>query len=495
MKVYQPIASLRSGKRRWRKSPYTLGILGILVLGLTIYWIVAASRDNTAQARTDRIIALSSPDFTEILSGTGEGSGIGQEALREGLALVDPSAVSRPFWAEGIIRPNQTLFVAMRNAGVDPGSIQSVVDSFQGILDFRRCRPGDSWESDLDEESHIVRFRYTVSPEEVYEANQQPDGTYQSARLHIPTEVVIWATGGTVITSVHEALSQAGEASGLSSRFLEVFGWDIDFSKEARPGDRFRLIVEKIYLDGEFLRYGRLLAAEYEGQSNHLTAYAYTDEQGRTEYFTAEGESLRRNFLRAPLHYRRISSPFSWRRFHPVLRRYRPHLGVDYAAPTGTPIWAIADGRISFVGSRGGNGNLVVIQHDRGYESIYAHLSRFASGMRPGRTVRQGEVIGFVGNTGVSTGPHLHFGMRRHGEYFDPLSVESQRARRLEGDSLIELQQTVAWANQQLNAVAITPVNPELLVWPEESEQEEETGAYGLVEGFIDDVVTGQTSE
>jgi len=349
MKIYQPIDGLLGRKRRNRKGKRTVGLVVLIGVGLICYWALPTADQPEAEATVDRIMPLSSPDFTEIFSEEPDplDSAESERRAPRGVALGHPHRV------EGSIRQNQTLFVAMRHADVDPASIQAVVDALQGTFDFRRSRPGDRWEADLDLDGRVVRFRYTVSREEVYEAVREPDGMFQSGRVDVPLQTVTEAIGGTVLTSVYDAVVASGERSALAGSFMELFRWDIDFSRQARPGDTFRMLVEKVYLDGEFLRHGVVTAAHYQGENLDLAVYSYTDDDGRTENYTADGEAVRRTFLQAPLNYRRISSTFTRRRYHPVLQTYRPHLGVDYAAPSGTPIWAVAAGRVTFSGERG----------------------------------------------------------------------------------------------------------------------------------------------
>lgn len=481
MKLYQPIDGLL-GRRRRKRGRITFGVFGIAMLGMAVYWFLSTYRDSPAEARTDLIIALSSPDFTDVFT---DQELEALEALRRepGAHVI---ALGRPHRVSGALRRNQTLFIAMRNAGVESPSIQGVVDSLVETFDFRRSQPGDEWEAELDEDGWVKSFQYSVSREEVYESVRLPDGRYRGRQLDIPVTTTVFGFGGTVLSSVHDAVAEAGEGTLLATRFMEIFRWDFDFSRQAQRGDSFRVVVEKLFLEGEFLRYGRVLAAEYRGESGTLRAFAYTTEDEETQYYTAEGEALRRMFLQAPLNYRRISSTFTHRRFHPILQRYRAHLGVDYAAYSGTPVWAIADGRVTFANERGGNGNLVVVQHEGDFESGYSHLQRFASGIRRGRDVRQGQVIGFVGSTGLATGPHLHFSIRHDGEYTDPLAIVSERGPSLRGSELQAFQQsTRRWA-AELDGIDIAPIDLSQLPLEDEEELEDLPSDFGIVD---DDIV------
>jgi murein DD-endopeptidase MepM/ murein hydrolase activator NlpD len=208
-----------------------------------------------------------------------------------------------------------------------------------------------------------------------------------------------------------------------------VFAYDLNFYIDTHAGDRFRMIVEKEYLNGEFLRYGRVLAAEYSGKAGTYRAFHWKPpgkKEGR--YFNEKGQSVERTFLKTPLKYSRISSGFNPRRMHPILHVRRGHFGVDYAAPTGTPIWAAAAGKIVFRGRKGGAGNCVIIKHDNGFQSTYMHLSKFRKGQAVGKRVRPKDVIGYVGMTGLATGPHLHFSVKQGGKYVDPLKMKMSRS-------------------------------------------------------------------
>ncbi len=202
-----------------------------------------------------------------------------------------------------------------------------------------------------------------------------------------------------------------------------IFGWDVDFALDIRAGDSFTVVYEELYLNGEKLRDGDILAAEFNNRGKRYRAIRYQDPRGRTEYYSPDGKNMRKAFLRTPVAFTRISSRFSLGRKHPILHHIRAHKGVDYAAPRGTPIKATGDGKIVFRGRKGGYGNTIIIQHGGRYSTLYAHMSRFARSLRTGRRVRQGQVIGYVGSTGLATGPHLHYEFRINGAHHNPLTV------------------------------------------------------------------------
>lgn len=270
---------------------------------------------------------------------------------------------------------------------------------------------------------------------------------------HRPT----YATGA--LTS---SLYESGVASGLPPSLIiemaDIFGYDIDFGQDIRVGDRFTVIYEELFKNGEKLRAGNILAAEFVNQGKPLRAVRYTDPQGNSGYYAPEGQSLRKSFIRTPLDVFRISSGFSRGRYHPVLNRIRAHLGTDYAAGTGTPIKATGDGRIVFMGHKGGYGKAIILKHGSSYETLYAHMSRFRSGLSYGSRVKQGQVIGYVGATGLATGPHLHYEFRVNGVHRDPRRVTLPRASALPRQHLDHFRASSTPLLTQLDALSQSQV-------------------------------------
>jgi len=232
---------------------------------------------------------------------------------------------------------------------------------------------------------------------------------------------------------IESSLFEAGEKAGMSSRTImtlanQIFGFDIDFALDLRQGDEFSVLYEQRYQDGHYVSDGRVLAAEFVNQGKTHRAVWFQSKDGQVEgYFTPDGHGMRKAFLRAPLDFTRISSRFNSRRLHPILGVVRAHKGTDYAAPTGTPIWAAGSGRVQFVGRKGGYGNVVIIDHGKGISTVYGHMSRFARSLRVGRPVGQGDTIGYVGMTGMATGPHLHYEYRVNGAQRNPATLPLPR--------------------------------------------------------------------
>ncbi len=324
----------------------------------------------------------------------------------------------------GRVPKRGTLAGALRGAGVDPVLVDQVARGLRPVFDFRRARPGDFYALIRDDSGSLLSFEYQRGRGEVYRLDRDPSGALLAKKELAPLERRVLQLGGVVEGSLFMSLVELGERAELVHAFTDIFLWDFDFSTQSRSGDEFRLVFEKYFDKDGFVRYGRVLAAEYRSSKRTFVAVWFEDDRGQGDYFTPDGNSVRRAFLKAPVKYSRISSRYSKARLHPILRTRRPHEGVDYAAPVGTPVWSIANGKVIYAGWNGGFGRLIKIKHTNGYISYYGHLSRYAKGLRVGQSVAQKQLIGFVGKTGLATGPHLDFRIQRNGRFFDPLSVK-----------------------------------------------------------------------
>lgn len=280
---------------------------------------------------------------------------------------------------------------------------------------------------------------------------RRTDDGFRAERRKIPYERRVLTIVGSIEDNLVSALGEGKEPLLLALRLSDIFAWDIDFTSDLREGDVYVVLVEGLYLNDEFKKFGEVLSAAFMNDDRKHTAYRF-ELNGKASYFDTDGKALTKTFLRAPLSFRRISSHFSHRRFHPILRTYRAHHGVDYAASTGTPISATAAGMVTFAGRRGQYGNLVIVQHHNHYVTYYGHLSRFARNIRRGIKVSQGDVIGYVGATGLATGPHLHYEMRLAGKFINPLTVSDTRAAAVPESLMAQFRKTVAAMERILSA-------------------------------------------
>ncbi len=290
-------------------------------------------------------------------------------------------------------------------------------------------RPGEALTVVL-EQNQLQRLHYRPQNGDELNVTRTPDGLQANVVQH-HYEHRLFHAGG----SIQNSLFIDGQRAGLSDRLImqlaEIFGWDIDFALDLRPGDQFTVVYDTLYENGARVREGNIVAAEFVNQGRSFRAIRYTDPSGHTDYYTPDGHSLRKAFLRTPVQFSRISSRFNLHRKHPILNRVRAHTGVDYAAPIGTPVRAAGDGKVIYKGWKGGYGRFIVLQHGQRYSTAYGHLSRFAAKLRAGTRVRQGQVIGYVGQSGLATGPHLHYEFRINGIHRDPLKVKLPAAQPL----------------------------------------------------------------
>jgi murein DD-endopeptidase MepM/ murein hydrolase activator NlpD len=276
----------------------------------------------------------------------------------------------------------------------------------------------------------VFTFEYEINPEELLIVRKTSKG-FVAVKQAQKYDVVVDRVQGDVHSSLFLAVHKAGERPELAMALADIFAWEVDFLRDIRAGDSFKAVLEKRYRDGRFVGYGRIFAAEFVNQGEAYQGFLFHDQDGNAGYYDEQGKNLRKAFLRAPLKFSRISSGFSKARLHPVLNIVRPHFGVDYAAPMGTAVKTVGDGTVVAAGWRSGGGKTVHIKHANGYETMYMHLSRFGTGVKPGKHVKQGEVIGYVGMTGLATGPHLDFRLEKDNQFINPSQLDNPRAQSL----------------------------------------------------------------
>ncbi|HTQ87217.1 MAG TPA: M23 family metallopeptidase [Candidatus Solibacter sp.] len=316
----------------------------------------------------------------------------------------------------GHARSGQIFAGSLAEMGVPSAGIAAIVAAARPVFDFRHFRAGHELSIGRSVMGELRAVSYRIDPE--HELWVAPHGGEFHAEIKpIPISTENAGIGGRVEDSLFNAVTDAGERAELALSLADIFGWDIDFNTDTRPGDTFRLVVEKKkYADGTLALYGRILLAEYVNAGHRFQAVLFHDADGHPAYYGADGKALKKAFLRSPLQFHApITSHFSYSRFHPILKFYRPHLGIDYGAPEGAPVQTIGGGRVTFAGRSGGEGNMVRIRHTNGYETMYMHLSRIL--VRDGQQVEQGQRIGLVGHTGLATGPHLDFRIRQNGVF------------------------------------------------------------------------------
>ncbi|MFC1537644.1 peptidoglycan DD-metalloendopeptidase family protein [Gemmatimonadota bacterium] len=322
------------------------------------------------------------------------------------------------------VRKGDTFETVLKRNGIDRGLMAPLMKAAKGVYNLNRVVIGHSFEFSR-EDSLLTGLKYTIDQDQSLLLTLVDTITWNAEIARTEYKIIERGLSGTINSSLYQTVMDLCGLPELALKLSEVYAWQIDFHSEIRKGDSFRVIYEeKIHPEGT-KKVGRLLAGVFNNRQKEYYAIGFTNAGGRRDYFDLEGESLRRAFLRSPFKYMpRISSRYSNRRFHPILKIYRPHLGIDYAAPTGTPVLALGDGRISSRGRNGGFGKYVQIKHNGMYATGYGHLSGYARGIKTGTWVKQGQVIGFIGSTGLSTGPHLDFRFYKNGKPINPLTVD-----------------------------------------------------------------------
>lgn len=341
----------------------------------------------------------------------------------EVLPLEEPAPVQ---WQTVKVTRGDTLSAIFERLGLSPGELHTLLQAGPDTKRLTRLLPGQTLQFHI-EQQRLQGLRHHLSPTATLNIRRDSNG-FRASIDERQVETRFAHAGGVIESS----LFNAGKAAGLSDRLImemvAIFGWDVDFALDIRQGDQFVLLYEERWLDGEKLDEGEIVAAEFTNQGRVFRAVRFTGPDGRSAYFDPEGHSMRKAFLRSPVDFRRISSRFQTERYHPVLGKKRPHRGVDYAAAVGTPIKAAGDGKIIFRGWKGGYGRTVIVQHGGKYTTLYAHLSKYRSGRSVGSRVQQGETIGYVGQSGLATGPHLHYEFRVAGVHRNPLTVKLPKA-------------------------------------------------------------------
>ena len=357
----------------------------------------------------------------------------GQFAHEAALAAAEARRIQETvvLFSTGTVPPGLNITDALRREGIDYGTAMQIVAGARPVYDLRMVRAGHQIAIGRSVLGELRAVRYQVDLDrELWVSAAHPDVSGRSAEFHAelkpaPSSTELVGVTGEIRDSLFNAVTDAGEGAELALQLADIFGWDLDFYTDPRPGDTFRVIVEKkTYPSTGAVRYSRIYAAEYKNAGENYQAVLFHEPSGKAAYYAPDGKSLKKAFLRSPLKFSApITSRFSRSRFHPILKHRRPHLGIDYGAPVGTPVQTIGDGRVVFAGWKGGGGKMVHIRHANGYETMYMHLSRILVGM--GEHVSQGDRIGLVGQTGLATGPHLDFRIIQHGNYrnFDALRL------------------------------------------------------------------------
>lgn len=357
---------------------------------------------------------------------------------------------------EVIVRSNDTLDRIFRKFELSLTDLANLraLDSVRRLLD--RLTPGEQLKL-IHREGALIGLDRDLSLTEKLQV-RRGDAGFSADIVARPIDIEPATAQGTIESSLFEAANDAGLQDATVLKLARMFGWDIDFVLDLRSGDQFTVSYERISQNGRYVQDGEILAASFVNQGHEYRAVRYTAPDGSVGYYTPEGRSMEKAFLRAPLEFRRVSSRFSTGRYHPILNKVRAHRGVDYAAASGTPVRAAGAGRVRFRGQKGGYGNVIELDHGSSIVTVYGHLSRFAATAKSGARVRQGETVGYVGMSGLATGPHLHYEYRVNGRYLDPQKIKLPDARPIDASLLADFRQQTSPRLAALNLPLNTAV-------------------------------------
>lgn len=337
-------------------------------------------------------------------------------------------------WQTFTVKTGDSLAQYFQQAGIEQKILQKVL-SLRESDHLKKIYPGQTLRIQTDSEAKLSALEFDVDPLTTLQIKPQRNGNL-IGKIHTkPIEKRIAFGGSRIFDSFFVAGKHANLDDALIMELANVFAYDIDFAQDIKPNDHFKVLFEEYFVNGVKVGNGPIVAAEFVNNGKRYQAIRYTDANGNASYYTPNGHSLKKAFIRTPVQYTRISSHFNLRRRHPVLHHIRAHRGVDYAAPTGTPVKAAGQGKVLFVGKKGGYGNAIILQHGPKYTTLYGHLSRFAKSLKNGQSVSQGQIIGYVGSTGLASGPHLHYEFRIDGVHHDPLTVPLPQAEGIAGSS------------------------------------------------------------
>jgi len=376
---------------------------------------IIAEPDTTAQSPADSPFAYASDMQSSEQASSDEDKP--EDQTGEPVAETDPLAKSV------VVANGDTLSTVFAKVGLSPAVMHAVLASSPDAKQLSRLKIGQTLEFQLTEQGELASLRSKLNSLETLALEQTPKG-YVFKKEQVKPEVSTVYARGEIDSSLFLAAKRAGLSHNLTMDLANVFGYDIDFALDIRKGDSFEVIYGEKTVEGQRVGTGNILAARFTNRGKTYSAVRYTSKDGTTSYYNADGTSMRKAFIRTPVDFARISSRFSNGRKHPILNKIRAHKGVDYAAPHGTPIKSAGDGKVLLAGRKGGYGNTVIIQHGQRYRTLYAHMQGFAKGVRNGSTVKQGQIIGYIGTTGLSTGPHLHYEFQVDGVHVDPLGLK-----------------------------------------------------------------------
>lgn len=395
----------QKGKEQERKIQlrWLVAISSIPLFGMVAAFGIAPQTDSTQVSVQTVTETLSLPSIPQDASATAE------------------------FWREERIQRGDTIADLLMRLHVDSQNIQAFLSNNRDTSSLSQLKPGKTVQARTNAAGDLLSLHYITGEGNLLQIDKQGD-TFKATEMAAPLVQNVQMKSGKIISSLFAATDAADLPDAVASQLVDIFSTDIDFHKDLRKDDNFSVVYETFYSNGEPVKSGHILAAEFTNQGKTYRAVYFQDAQGHGGYYTPDGKNLHKAFLRSPLEFSRVTSGFTNARFHPILKEWRSHKGVDYGAPIGTHVKAVADATVAFIGKQNGYGNLLVLKHQGPYSTAYGHLSGFAKGLHLGSKVSQGDVVAYVGMTGMATGPHLHYEFRIAGVQHNPLTVNMPTA-------------------------------------------------------------------
>ena len=426
-----------------------LHVVAVFTLGLSLAIVLSLLPPEQAEANRARHIVDLPTSTTE-----------GQKHLKENPATIDniqklasahkPESTTEEEasqettpelnWSTLKVKSGDSLSFIFQRAGLSDRELMNFLAATPESRILKKILPGQKLEFLIDE-GKLQRLKYHRNQLSFVEY-QKSDGAFVVSETNLTPEIRQVYREATIKESLFLAAQKAELPAGTTMELAGIFGWDVDFALDIRTDDSFKVLYEEKYLHGKKIGEGKILAAEFTNQGNTFKAVYYEDSAGDGQYYAPNGDAMRKAFLRTPIDFARISSHFNLRRKHPILNTIRAHKGTDYAAPTGTPIKAAGDGKVTWAATKGGYGKTVIIQHGQSYKTLYAHMSKYGRGIRNGKRVKQGQIIGYVGTTGRSTGPHLHYEFYKNGAVRNPVTVKLPKAESIASSEMARFKAT-----------------------------------------------------
>ena len=438
-----PLNSRRYQPKNTRLTAMLLGT--VFLLGIIVYFKYLSQPDSSALASKKHIISINLPN-----NSSDELSEAETTSLKSTLDInnktheIESNTVqnNKVTPKQYTIKPGDSLAKIFKTLNYSPTTLHNIIQLGEPTQALKKIMPGQTLRFAQNANGQFTSLEYDIDPIKTLQIQTTENGF--SAMIHEKPVIISHKTASAQINnSLFYDAKQAALSDKTIMELANIFGWDIDFSQGLRPGDSFSLLYETRSVDGKPIENGHILAAEFINQGNTYQAVRFTDKKGHSEYFSPDGKSMRKTFLRNPIDFARISSHFNLRRKHPILNRIRAHKGVDYAASTGTPIKSTGDGKVIFRGIKGGYGRVVIVQHGQKYSSLYAHMSKYGR-YKKGARIKQGQIVGYVGQSGLATGPHLHYELRVNGVHRNPLTTKFPAAKPISKNLLADFKQQTA---------------------------------------------------